>query len=188
MQITLRLAAAEEKEILRNLLEKYAYEFSQWDGRDVNALGLYGYDYLDCYWTEKNRWAYFLLADGRLAGFAMVNDFPEAAEPTDYTLAEFFVLFKYRRRGVGRTAARALFDRFRGRWQVKRHPANSASVRFWDAVIREYTGGRYRLETAVPGTEYEDGTPGDIYFFDNGGGAGGAASGHRGDCRDAARK
>jgi hypothetical protein len=56
MNIELRQANVNDKEVLRNLLEKYDYEFSQWDNRDVNKLGLFGYDYLDCYWTKKNRW------------------------------------------------------------------------------------------------------------------------------------
>lgn len=63
-------ATADDKEILRNLLEKYQYKFSQWDNRDVNRLGLYGHDYLDNYWTEPNRWAFFILSGSRLAGFA----------------------------------------------------------------------------------------------------------------------
>ena len=33
----------EEKEILRNLLEKYGYELSQYFNNDVNDLGLYGF-------------------------------------------------------------------------------------------------------------------------------------------------
>ena len=36
------------KEQKRNLLEKYLYEFSQWEKTDVNEEGLYGYEYLDC--------------------------------------------------------------------------------------------------------------------------------------------
>lgn len=32
-----------EKEILRNLMEKYDYEFTQYTHEDVNPLGLYGY-------------------------------------------------------------------------------------------------------------------------------------------------
>ncbi len=100
----------EEKEILRNLLEKYLYEFSQYELEDVNPLGLYGYSYLDCYWTEEGRWAFFLKADGRLAGLAMVNDYPEAGK-TDYCMSEFFVMYKYRRCGLGAWAVRQLFDR-----------------------------------------------------------------------------
>lgn len=53
MNIELVAIDVNEKEILRNLLEKYDYEFSQYDQRDVNDLGLYGYDYLDNYWTEE---------------------------------------------------------------------------------------------------------------------------------------
>ena len=58
MKIEIVPVGINEKEILRNLLEKYDYEFSQYDNRDVNKLGLYGYKYLDNYWTEKNRWAF----------------------------------------------------------------------------------------------------------------------------------
>ena len=79
MTVTLCPVSLEQKEILRNLLEKYDYEFSQWDLRDVNENGLFGYEYLDNYWTEENRWAYFIRADGKLAGFVMVNDYPKPA-------------------------------------------------------------------------------------------------------------
>ena len=166
MQVRLRQISVDEKEILRNLLEKYDYEFSQWDQRDVNALGLYGYGYLDNYWTEEKRYAFFIEVDGKLAGFAMVNDYPEVSEPVDYVMAEYCVLFKYRRCGVGRTAAYALFDRFHGRWQLKRHPKNLASVAFWDSVVSGYTQGRYRLVCGHEEAAYDDGTKGDIFFFE----------------------
>lgn len=165
MKVEIRLVGVKEKEILRNLLEKYLYEFSQWDGHDVNALGLYGYDYLDEYWTAKNRWAFFIHADGKLAGFAMVNDYPEVDEETDYTLSEFFVLHKYRRCGVGSEAAKQIFARFKGRWRLMRHPANLASVYFWDRVVRENAKGDYRLVRAHEEAVYHDGTHGDVFFF-----------------------
>lgn len=38
----LRRVRKEQKEILRNLLEKYDYEFSQWTLLDVNELGNIG--------------------------------------------------------------------------------------------------------------------------------------------------
>jgi len=49
MDISIELVKKDEKEILKNLLEKYCYEFSQYNEKDVNNLGLYGYDYFD--WT-----------------------------------------------------------------------------------------------------------------------------------------
>lgn len=164
MELEMRPVRREDKEILRNLMEKYDYEFSQYDGRDVNALGLFGYDYLDCYWTDKNRFAYFIMAGGHLAGFAMVNDYMEADKAGQWNMAEFFVLYKYRRAGVGRYAARWLFDKYKGRWELMRHPKNLPSVAFWDKVISEYTGGQYTLLSPSALT-YPDGIPGDVFLF-----------------------
>lgn len=53
MNIVLKQVMFEEKETLRNLLEKYDYEFSQYDHRDVDSLGLFGYFYLDHYWMNQ---------------------------------------------------------------------------------------------------------------------------------------
>ncbi len=168
MVIELKPVSVDGKEILRNLLEKYDYEFSQWDKRDVNSLGLYGYSYLDYYWTEDKRWAYFILVDGKPAGFVMVIDLPEVADRScDFQMAEFFVMYKYRRLGVGKEAFLKTMDLHHGKWQLKRHPMNLASVYFWDRVIDEYTGGRYELVRGYPGTEYDDGTAADVFFFEN---------------------
>lgn len=168
MNVILKPVELEEREILSNLLEKYDYEFSQYDNRDVNKLGLYGYQYLDYYWTEQNRWAYFIVVDGKLAGFVMVIDLPEVDDrETDFQIAEFFVMYKYRQQGVGKQAFYQVLDIHKGRWQLKRHPKNIASVHFWNKVIHEYTNGNYELVTSYPGTEYEDGTLGDVFFFNS---------------------
>jgi predicted acetyltransferase len=166
MNITIDPVRKEEKEILRNLLEKYKYEFSQYDNNDVNNLGLYGYDYLDSYWTEENRFPFFIKMDGKLAGFAMVNDYPEIKIETNYCMSEFFVMYKYRKMGIGTYVANKVFDKFKGKWQLKRHPKNEASVKFWNKVISEYTKGKYELIKSSPEAIYEDGTHGDIFIFE----------------------
>jgi len=166
MEIELKRVELEEREILSNLLEKYDYEFSQYDKRDVNKLGLYGYMYLDSYWNEKNRWAYFILADDKLAGFVMVNDYSEVeGRKTDFVLSEFFVMYKYRRLGVGKKAFYKALDLHKGTWQLKRHPKNMVSVHFWNNAVNEYTKGNFELIESCPNTEYEDGTLGDFFFF-----------------------
>src|SRR5437773_1835399 len=93
----------EETEPLRQLIELYAYDFSEFNRADVDADGRYGYAYFDAIWTDDDRHALlFRLAD-HLAGFAIVR----TGEPHD--MAEFFVMRKYRRSGVGVEAARAVF-------------------------------------------------------------------------------
>ena len=100
----------------------------------------------------------------------MISDYPEVPEETtDYCLSEFFVMHKYRRGGVGRKAVNSVLDKHHGKWQLKRHPHNTVSVKFWDSVVSEYTRGNYRLVCAYPNNEvdYEDGTPADVFFFEN---------------------
>lgn len=156
----------QEKQTLMNLMEKYLYDFSQREKTDVDENGNYGYEYLDCYFEDENRYPNFIKVDGKLAGFVLISDYPEVPEETtDYCLSEFFVLHKYRRFGVGKTAVRMILDKHHGKWQLKRHPHNIASVKFWDTVIREYTDGAYRLVKAYPNHEadYEDGTAADVF-------------------------
>lgn len=160
-----------EKEILRNLMEKYDYEFSQYDNRDVNQLGLYGYDYFDCYWTEEGRYPFFIKVDGELAGFAMIGNYMEIFKDAKYSMSEFFIMYKYRKQGVGSNVAKRLFDRFPGMWELKRHPKNLASVIFWDRVIEEYTKGKYKKMLGCKEAEYDDGTYGDAFCFTTGEGA-----------------
>lgn len=147
-------------------MEKYDYEFSQYTLLGVDEKGLFHYNWLDYYWKEKNRWAFFIMEKGELAGFAMVNDFPESDLATDYSMAEFFVLYKFRRQGIGKQAAHALFSRFQGKWQLRRHHKNVASVAFWDKAVGEYTNGCFTVIKDDPQAAYEDGTIGEVLLFD----------------------
>jgi predicted acetyltransferase len=155
----------EDREILSNLMEKYHYEFTQYEHRDVNKLGLYGYQYLDYYWTDEKRWAYFIVVDGNLAGFVLVRNHPLEGTKTDFVISEFFVMYKYRRSGVGRQAFLQVIDRHKGWWRVCLHPKNIASVCFWESIIKEYTKGQYELIQSHPKVIYKDGMLGNMFLF-----------------------
>jgi predicted acetyltransferase len=130
VEFRLLSAAEEARPVLRRLVELYLYDFSEFDGADVDAGGEYGYRYLDLYWTEAGRHAFLFQVDGHWAGFALVRDVPP------FEMAEFFVMRKYRRRGVGRRAAAELFRRFPGRWSVREEAANAGSIAFWRKAIQ----------------------------------------------------
>jgi len=166
MDIIIEPVKKEEKEILRNLIEKYRYEFSQYDGLDTNSLGLYGYDYLDNYWTENNRFPFFIKVNEKLAGFIMINDYPEVKIETNYTLSEFFIMYKYRRQGIGKYVVDYVLKKFKGKWQLKYHPKNEISKTFWTKTISEYTKGKYELVSNNQETKYEDGTIGHVLIFE----------------------
>ena len=101
-------APLEEKSVVRRLLELYQYDFSEFVDGDLDRHGTYGYQFLDNYWTEPARHPFLFRVGGKWAGFALVR----AGAPHD--MAEFFVMRKYRRHGVGIVAARELFARFPG--------------------------------------------------------------------------
>jgi predicted acetyltransferase len=134
-----------EKSVLRHLMELYAYDFSEFDNADVNEHGLYGYTYFDYYWTEDTRHPFFIKVDGKLAGFVLISEYCYLVrDPGTKSITEFFVMRKYRRNGVGKSAAVQVFDRFPGKWEVIQHGGNEPSKFFWESVIREYTNGNYR--------------------------------------------
>lgn len=118
-----------DKVVLRRLIELYIYDYSEYMGWDVDAHGVFGYRYLDHYWTESDRHPFFIRVDGRLAGFALVRS------GTPHGMAEFFVMRRYRRTGVGRQAAQILFERFPGAWEVSQLVTNVTGTTFWRSVI-----------------------------------------------------
>jgi len=58
-------------------------------------------------------------------------------------ISEFFVLRKYRRRGVGRRAAVKVLEAFPGRWEVAEMEWNVEAQAFWRSVIGDYTRGTF---------------------------------------------
>lgn len=163
MNVLLKKVAIEDNQVLRNLLELYQYDFSEFDKADVNDHGLYGYKYLDHYWTEPGRNPFFIMVEDNLAGFVLVNDFCYLCKPGEArAISEFFVMKKYRRMGVGEVAARTVFEMFPGKWEVVQHPENKSSITFWEKVISEITRGQYRKLEA----ETEDWT-GQALIFSN---------------------
>lgn len=161
MNVELLAVSIPDKPVLQALMQLYVYDFSEMIALDVDEHGVFFYPYLDYYWTEAGRYPFLVRCDGKIAGFALVRTLEFDADPL-YQLAEFFILRRYRRRGVGREAARAVFDRFRGRWEVDQVAENVAATAFWRRVIGEYTGEQY-----VEVWRDENGERGPAQFFNN---------------------
>lgn len=141
MEVAISTVAFEEKAVLRRLLELYLHDFSEFDGADVNEHGEYGYRYLDHYFAEEEgaaRQAYFIRVDGRLAGFAMVRHMGDR-----WSMAEFFVMQKYRRAGIGMQAALDVIARHPGAWEIHEIAANLPAQAFWRRVADTVSAGRF---------------------------------------------
>jgi predicted acetyltransferase len=100
------------------------------------------YEYLDEYWNSKDRYPYLFKVQGNLAGFVFVR-FVEEEPKYYYSIAEFFVMKKYRRVGIGKKVAKRIFDLHKGDWEVSQVEKNKPAQQFWVSVINEYTEGKY---------------------------------------------
>ena len=138
--LRIELVAESEKELLRNLMQAYGHDLSEFTGEVPDEYGSFGVgSYFDVYWIEEERHPFKILKRGRPAGFALVRQLEDGS----YSMAEFFILRSHRKTGLGRKAATKLFDFFAGTWHVAQDESNEPAQKFWRSVINEYTGGEF---------------------------------------------
>jgi prolyl 4-hydroxylase len=131
----LRRAALTDRLALSRMLELYQHELSNvWD-QDLDVNGEYGYA-LDKYWRDEGWHPYVFLVASRYAGFALVVPHAEGR-----WLEQFFVVKKYRGRGIGKAAAFTLFDELPGVWQLGQIAGMTSALDFCRRVLGAYTGG-----------------------------------------------
>ncbi|QHW34288.1 GNAT family N-acetyltransferase [Paenibacillus rhizovicinus] len=138
------LASIEDRETLKNLMQFYDYDFSAFISIDVEDNGLYSpYAYLDDYWIDAaHRFPYLIKRAGRYAGFALVRRI-ETEDRHYFSIAEFFIMKKYRKNAIGRQVAVRLFDLHEGDWEVFQLESNKPARIFWTKVIGDYSGGAF---------------------------------------------
>jgi predicted acetyltransferase len=154
MSVELRDArrSPEDREWLTNVYPLYLHDLSEFDDGyyRLDDRGRWEPDHLPSWLEEDTDHPLIILESGERVGCALVNRAPSRhmRPGMDFRLSEFFVLRTHRRRGIGRRAVFALFDRFGGRWEISELARNSAAITFWRRVIGEYTGGHYEEVTA----------------------------------------
>jgi len=144
MDVELREAGREDTPVLQRLMQLYLYDLGTIDGWDVGDDGLYGTAALiEGFWTDPKRRSFLVRVGGRLAGFVLIRDGAHFAGEGTRASSEFFVLRRYRRRGVGERAATRVFDMFPGKWELTELTRNVEAQAFWRRVIGRYTGHRF---------------------------------------------
>jgi predicted acetyltransferase len=147
VNVALVAATRADKPVIERLLQLYEYDYSEYGGVDVDAHGVFLTNDTEGIW-RPSYYVFFITVDGNLAGFAFVTHHQSYVGDGEVRLIdEFFVMRKYRRRGVGEHVARALFDRFPDRGEVSALRDNLVAQAFWRRVIGRYTGSAYREVT-----------------------------------------
>lgn len=144
--VILEPAGPDRHGAMSNLFQLYTYDFTeQWAGTARGELGEDGlfeaYPHLDAYWTDPDREPFLIRADGHIAGLVLLNRHSHAGLPLDHAVAEFFVVRKHRRGGVGRAAALAAIAPRPGQWELAVARRNLGALAFWRRVAAEAADG-----------------------------------------------
>lgn len=150
MQIELVETTTALKPVLNALFGFYQYDFTEFTGEDVGDDGRFdATEMIERYSRgDPLRQGFLMRVDGKWAGLTLLHrgaflvDDPEMMD-----IVEFFVMRKYRRSGAGEAMARAIFDRFPGRWEVREIAANLPAQAFWRRIIGRYTASRFEEQT-----------------------------------------
>lgn len=137
----------DHSETLTNLMQYYIYDFSEFIDVHVEENGRFGEYPINDYWAEDHHFPYLVRFNGNYVGFALVK-WIKTETKSYFSIAEFFIMKKYRRTGLGKSVAKDLFRLHKGNWEVFQVLKNEPAQSFWKSVIKEYTGGHFteRLE------------------------------------------
>jgi len=150
-----------EKQIILNLMQLYTYELSFFEDETTNFqlldTGLYAISkYIELYWQEENRHPYLLKYNEKLAGFVLKR----FNEENFNEIAEFFVINKYRKMGAGTFMAKEMFNRYKGRWEIRTLLKNKKAQEFWKKVVKEVSNGKYEEKLIRNNSRY-------AFYFEN---------------------
>jgi predicted acetyltransferase len=147
MAIELLRATRDDASMLANVFQYYVYDMTEIVDLELGGDGRFVVPALDAWWTDARRHPHFIQLDGKVVGFALVQQGSRiTGDDQTWNVAEFFVMRKYRRGGVGGAAAVRVFDAYRGTWEVRELASNHGGIAFWRRVIGIYTKGNFREE------------------------------------------
>lgn len=141
LRVEVKQATSEDRLPIQRMLELYQHDLSDiWD-QDIDARGEYGYA-LDRFWSSAGCKAFVVGVGDHYAGFALVDRESKVGKGA-WWMDQFFVLKKFRRRGIGAILAREVLTALPGAWEVGQMANNLPAQAFWRHVVSGYTGGRY---------------------------------------------
>ena len=151
-------ASIDDYPVIQNMGRFYVYDMSKYFGREkeweIPEGGLYECIDFKKYWEDKNSFPFLVFYQNEIVGFAIIDK--KGSHPEiDFNMAQFFILRKFKNKGIGRYVAQECFKKFPGVWEVMVIPGNEGAYRFWRATIKNYTHNNF--------TEYTR----DIAHFNN---------------------
>lgn len=149
MEVSLKRIGSDSRHILENLFPYYIYDMSEFMGWNPNSDGLFTFNSatLDSYWKEADHVPYFIHVGKELAGFALVRNYP--SEPEAFDIEQFFVLRKFKGKGVGKKVLLAVVANHPGKWQIRVLKENEAALKFWLSAVKNVVSSCYEVSLDI---------------------------------------
>jgi predicted acetyltransferase len=134
----LREVLESEKSILRNLYSLYLHELSNFTTNlDLGEDGVFHYEELDDFWKVDGLSPYFITLNEKIIGFILLLERPFLKKGNDYGINDFFILNRYKGKGLAVQAARKTFEEKPGQYFIIQVVENKRAVAFWRKVYTE---------------------------------------------------
>ncbi len=162
-RITVVPATRELQPIIANLLELYAHDFSEFHDVELGEDGRFGYPDLPLYWSEPDRYPFLVRINDKLAGAILVRKGSRiSGNKNVWDMAEFFIVRRYRRRGIGTRLAHEMWRRVPGTWEIRVMQINQSAYQFWAHAIRAFAGDAFQSSSFE-----KDGAKWHLFTFDS---------------------
>jgi len=157
-EVTLRLASEADRPVVERLWQLFRHDMSEFHRSPPSPDGTFRSERVEAAFTDPGRAPYLLMLGDRPAGLAIVR----GLETGTRVLNAFFVVRGARRSGLGLRAARQVFTRHPGRWEIPFQDVNLPAVSFWRRVATEAAGESW-TETRGP-TPGQPDLPPDVWI------------------------
>ncbi|GLS90191.1 hypothetical protein GCM10007916_12580 [Psychromonas marina] len=149
MEVSLNEIKLESRHVLENLFPYYIYDMSEYMGWAPSESGLFTYnaDSLDLYWNRSDHFPFFIYVGEELAGFVLIRKYPE--NESVYDIAQFFVLRKFKGKGVGKKSLELVVGLFPGKWQIRVLIENDGALIFWQSAVANIVGEHYEQTKSI---------------------------------------
>ena len=145
------LVPAEKYEYVKNLFQYYIYDMSEYTGWPPYENGTFDVSDsvtgLSDYWNKPNHFPYLIMVDDEVAGFSLVRKYPDNDDYFD--IGQFFILRKFKRKGVGEKAFKLSVSRHSGKWITRVLPNNLGAKKFWLKVINSIATTEIEVKTEL---------------------------------------
>ncbi|CAN5304881.1 hypothetical protein BH10PSE19_BH10PSE19_10500 [soil metagenome] len=152
-KIKLLSTTLDDYPIMQNMASYYSYDMSEYMGwaQQKDGKQSTGMNYIK-YWQTENTFPFIIKYHDELVGFVIV-DKKVSNISNDFNMAQFFILRKFKGKGIGRHIAFQCFDKFCGNWEVFVMPGNEGAYRFWRKIIKAFMHHQFKEYTRTVGHE-----------------------------------